>query len=314
MYHRVIRGVFMRAIAIDFETANESRASPCAVGLAWIEDGVVTRRAYSLVRPPEMRFSSRNIDIHGIRPRDVETAPDLPTLLGPLLDDLAGSTILAHNAGFDIGVLCGTFAAYRLPVPRLTYLCTKVIARCAWPGEPRYGLAALSARIGLQFQHHHAGEDAFACARIALAAAETVGTGRMSVMARTLGIRKGVAEGDMRTPCMSAGLRRDEAERRFRRPAAPPPAGRLGFTMRGSQGASYEIVGSFAGEGYGLRCSCMAGRHRLRCRHVTALLDGDIGDLLSDNLHDVEKLRAVVQALGEEAIEPPASRIRLSAA
>ncbi len=29
----------MRAIAIDFETANEQRTSPCAIGLAWIETG-----------------------------------------------------------------------------------------------------------------------------------------------------------------------------------------------------------------------------------------------------------------------------------
>ena len=58
----------MRAIAIDFETANEQRASPCAVVLAWIENGSVTRTAYRLIRPPEMRFAYGNIRVHGIRP------------------------------------------------------------------------------------------------------------------------------------------------------------------------------------------------------------------------------------------------------
>jgi len=33
----------MKVVAIDFETANEQRASPCSIGLAWIEDGDVAR-------------------------------------------------------------------------------------------------------------------------------------------------------------------------------------------------------------------------------------------------------------------------------
>ena len=31
----------MKVIALDFETANEQRSSPCSIGLAWIEDGQV---------------------------------------------------------------------------------------------------------------------------------------------------------------------------------------------------------------------------------------------------------------------------------
>ena len=34
-------------------------------------------------------------------------------------------------------------------------------------------LSALAARVGVTFRHHDAGEDAYACARIALAAART---------------------------------------------------------------------------------------------------------------------------------------------
>ena len=33
----------LKAIAIDFETANEERGSACSVGLAFIEDGKVVR-------------------------------------------------------------------------------------------------------------------------------------------------------------------------------------------------------------------------------------------------------------------------------
>jgi len=33
----------LKIIAVDFETANEQRGSACSVGLAWIENGRVTR-------------------------------------------------------------------------------------------------------------------------------------------------------------------------------------------------------------------------------------------------------------------------------
>ena len=88
------------------------------------------------------------------------------------------------------------------------------------------------------------------------------------------------------------------------RGAKAQPAGSLSFAVRGSTGSRYEIRGAFAGAGYALRCTCIAGLHRRRCRHVDSLLDGEVADLLSDNLADLEKLRAIVQALGQGAIEP----------
>ncbi|WP_375458732.1 3'-5' exonuclease [uncultured Enterovirga sp.] len=293
----------MRAVAIDFETANEQRTSPCAVGLAWIEDGRVTRRAYSLVRPPEMRFEPGNVRVHGIRPRDVEGAPELPDAIAPFMADLVGATVIAHNAAFDIAVLCGTLALYGHAVPRLTYLCTRTMARRAWPHEPRFGLAALSAKVGVTFRHHHAEEDAYACARVALAAAAQAGTSRIGEATERLGIRVGLVDGPLRSPCMSM-LQERRREIRVARRVAPSGEGRLAFTIRGSTGSHHEITGAFAGQGYALRCSCMAGRHRLRCRHVTALLDGEITDLISENHYDLEKLRAVVQAIGDAGILP----------
>lgn len=68
----------MRAIAIDFETANETRGSACAIGLAWLNNGHLVRVEHRLVRPFHMEFSSFNIAIHGIMPEDVENAPELP--------------------------------------------------------------------------------------------------------------------------------------------------------------------------------------------------------------------------------------------
>jgi DNA polymerase-3 subunit epsilon len=298
----------MRAIAIDFETANESRTSACAVGFAWIEDGAVTRRAYRLIRPPEMRFSPGNIRVHGIRPADVEHASDLPTVFAEFWDDLVDRPILAHNAAFDMGVLRGTLALFGRPIPRMRYVCTHAIARLSWPGEASYGLAAMAAKIGVCFQHHHAEEDAYACAQVALAAAGRANTSLISVLVEGLGIRPGEIEGPSYAPCLWA--RKDAPRERPARRHAP--AGRMSFAVAGSTGTRYDIAGRFNGETYTLRCSCTAGRNKIRCRHVTALLDGEVGGLLSDNLFDVEKLRVVVEAIGLEQVRPGAKRARRS--
>ena len=92
------------------------------------------------------------------------------------------------------------------------------------------------------------------------------------------------------------------------------PADDLVFQVAGRSGARYEVRGSFSKGGYRLSCGCMAGIHRRRCRHVTSLLDGEVSDLLSDNLHDLAKLGAIVQALGPDAVEPRDQTGRVAAA
>jgi hypothetical protein len=48
----------------------------------------------------------------------------------------------------------------------------------------------------------------------------------------------------------------------------------------------------------------MAGLNRRRCKHVTALLDGEVDHLVSDNLYDLAKLKVIVEAVGAHAVRP----------
>ncbi|ACL55534.1 3'-5' exonuclease [Methylobacterium nodulans] len=180
----------MRTLAIDFETANERRDSACAVGLAWIEDGRVVRREARLIRPAEMRFSPFNVRVHGIRPEDVADAPDFAAAMAPFLPEIAGALVLAHNASFDIGVLAAALAACGLPQPDYTSLCTLQLARRQWPGQERYRLPALAARLGIAFRHHDAGEDAFVCAEVALAAMREAGAPDVATLAHASGLAR----------------------------------------------------------------------------------------------------------------------------
>ncbi len=180
-------------IALDFETANASNASVCAVGLAWLDEatGLIVRRAGSLVRPPAgaNAFSPFNVRVHGIRERDVADAPEWPAVWRRIASHLAGATILAHNAAFDVGVLRAVCQAYGLPVPPGRYLCTCRLSKRLWPELNNHRLNTVCAAFGFHFKHHHAQADAEACARIYRRAIETTGCRDPECMAGYAGLR-----------------------------------------------------------------------------------------------------------------------------
>ncbi len=271
-------------IALDFETANERRDSACAVGLAWIEDGAVVRRESRLIRPPELRFSPGNIRVHGIVPADVRTQPTFPEVMAEFLPDLASGLVLAHNAGFDMGVLRASLSAYALRPPAFAYLCTLQIARRVFPAKEGCGLGKVAARLGIRFEHHDAGEDAYACAEVALAAMRRVGAPDILGLSHAIRLPVTVVpEGPDRAVPPRAG-----PGGLSERPRTGPS---LSFAVKGRRGDRYAVTLEDRATGLRLRCTCMAGRYGTTCRHVTALLDGDVTDLLSGNHDDVERLR-----------------------
>jgi len=176
-------------IAIDFETANEQRASACAVGIAVGEGGrVVYSRAW-LIRPPEMRFVPFNIGIHGIRPKDVGDAPEFIDLWPVLRKYLDGRPVVAHNAGFDISVLQSTLDVYGLESPAFEYACTVSIAKTVWPELTNHRLNTVSRHLGLELKHHDPREDAEAAAAIVASACEAVGCEKIGQLTVELGMK-----------------------------------------------------------------------------------------------------------------------------
>lgn len=281
----------MTVRALDFETANERRDSACAVGLAWIGDGRVIRRESHLIRPPEMRFSPGNMRVHGIPPSNVADAPDFATAMAPYLEDLRRGLILAHNASFDIGVLRAGLVRAGLPVPDFSYLCTVQIARRVFPAPEGCGLGKVARRLGIRFEHHDAGEDAYACAEIALAAMREREADDVHALAAALGLPITRAAGGPVVPRRSPGAITGRAMAAF--PQAPAA---LRFSMRGSTGNRYDVSLEERAGGPQLRCTCTAGRYGVRCRHVKALEVGDITDLLSDNAADILLLARMLGA------------------
>ena len=292
----------MKPIAIDFETANEERRSACAIGLAWIETGAVVRREHRLIRPKKMRFSPHNIRVHGIRPEDVCDKPEFPEVLSEFLPDISGSLILAHNAAFDIEVLCATLREYRQLFPEFGYYCTMDISRRLWPELSSVSLDSVARHFGIKFQHHDPAEDAFACAEIAIIAAKDLGVSEVIDISTKISIQPGLVRIDSYVPCSVSGISR--LARNFKsRPVLPSDSLEdvLCFSVKGSTGNIYEITARRVADQLRMTCTCQAGQNRIWCKHRTALLDGDVTNLVSDNLLDVAKLAEMSVGV---AVEP----------
>lgn len=194
-------------IAIDFETANSSRASPCSIGIAWIDDAKILRTAHRLICPRDLDFNGFNISIHGIHPEDVEDEPQFPEIWQELLQHVTGMTVLAHNASFDMSVLRATLDLYELPWPEFSYLCTVKIARETWPELPNHKLPTVSEHIGFPLKHHSSVSDAECYATIAIEASRSKGVRRIHEFPECCEITLGQMAPGWYTPCSSPNLR-----------------------------------------------------------------------------------------------------------
>ena len=160
--------------AIDFETANSSSASACSVGLVKVRDGKVVDRASWFIQPApgHDEFLEWNIKIHGITPADVVGAATWSQQLPDLVAFADGDHLVAHNAGFDLGVISKATTVAGLTVPDFNYVCSLQVARRTYHLDSyRLPVAAMAAGFE-DFAHHDALADSEACAAIMIHSAK----------------------------------------------------------------------------------------------------------------------------------------------
>jgi len=179
--------------AIDFETANRSSASACSVGLVKVRDGVVVDRASWFIRPPAPHdwFSEWNTRIHGIEEWQVADALVWADQLDDLIAFTGDDVLVAHNAGFDMGVINSACAASELTTPSYSYVCSLQVARRTYTLDS-YKLPVAAMAAGFEdFRHHDALADSEACAAIIVHAAARHGVDSVFDLAQAAKARIG---------------------------------------------------------------------------------------------------------------------------
>jgi DNA polymerase-3 subunit epsilon len=182
----------MTITSLDFETANRSRASICAAGMAVFENGTLAEAPYWLVRPPKGHgwfLPEFTEECHGLTWFDVQDAPEFSVIAPELLERLTrADLVIAHNASFDIGALRATLDHFGLACPEFDYVCTCRIAKRIWPDLPNHKLNTLAAHIGHEFHHHHAQSDAETAGRVLLAMMKHVNVTTPSELLQKAGV------------------------------------------------------------------------------------------------------------------------------
>jgi DNA polymerase-3 subunit epsilon len=151
----------------------------------------VVDRAQWLIRPPAGHdtFQPFNTKIHGITAEMVEDAPFWPDQLGVLREFIGDDVAVAHNAGFDMGVIRSACAHTVTPTPKLRYLCSVQVSRKTYDiPSHRLPLAAEAAGFG-EFTHHEALADAEACAAIIVDAARRHEADDLAALAQATSLR-----------------------------------------------------------------------------------------------------------------------------
>ena len=183
----------MDFVAIDFETANEDRGSACEIGLVRFSGGQVIDRFQSLIY--QDYFNPFNVSLHGITQKKVAKAPSFDDVWAEAENFIGGSPLLAHNAGFDISVLCRSL---ELGVFRndYTYFCSLVLSR-RMLDISYFGLPGVTEHLGIEYPMiHRADSDAEAAGKVAIALMANKSVGSLHELAELLRVNPGTLNSD----------------------------------------------------------------------------------------------------------------------
>ncbi|KJS86989.1 MAG: exonuclease [Peptococcaceae bacterium BICA1-8] len=193
----------MRAVCIDFETANSFVGSICSVGLAIIEGGCVVDTKYWLVKPHHQYsyFDPFNIRIHGIDEEAVKDAQEFDAIYDQIKPLFNNAVVVAHNAAFDMSALRHVLTLYEIEYPEVEYICTYKTALRTWDGLENYKLNTVCKYLKHSFTHHNAQEDAIACGKVLLSALAAKGSSSIEELTSLIGMRIGKLYINGYNPC-----------------------------------------------------------------------------------------------------------------
>lgn len=141
---------------IDVETTglNPDGDRVCEVGAIKIQSGKELARFETLVNPccpiPEAARSK-----HQISDEMVKESPPFSGIAAKLRPFLAGTVLVAQNAGFDLGFLNAEFIRAGMTKLTVPAVDTILLARRVRPGLSTYNLDSLAFHFGLKFNSRH---------------------------------------------------------------------------------------------------------------------------------------------------------------
>ncbi|ORV05043.1 hypothetical protein AWB93_00525 [Mycobacterium bohemicum] len=197
------------------------------IGAVKVRGGAVLGEFATLV-DPRRNIPPQIVQLTGITTAMVRDAPTIDAVLPMFLEfagldrNPAGSVLVAHNAGFDVGFLRAAAQRCDVPWPRPQVLCTVRLARRVLSREeaPSVRLAALARLFAVAAQPtHRALDDARATVEVLHALIERVGNQGVHTYADLRAYLPDVTPAQRRKRVLADGLPRRPGVYLFRGPA-----------------------------------------------------------------------------------------------
>ncbi len=179
----------MNFTALDFETANNHKTSICAVGMAIVEDGKIVKTISTLIKPIPDFYGYWNTKVHGITPDMTQDAPYFMDVWQELKQYIDGTTLVAHNAAFDVGALRSILAVNGITYPKTKYFCSHIVSKKVFNELPSHKLSIVCKHLDVPLNHHEALSDAIGAAQIIIKANERLDLTSVEALLGTLKIK-----------------------------------------------------------------------------------------------------------------------------
>ena len=142
----------MREIVLDTETTGLDPSTGdrvVEIGALELFNHMPTGRTYHQYINPERPMPAEAFAVHGLGDEFLRPQPKFAQIAQAFLDFIADSTLVIHNAAFDLKFLNAELAlAKRRPLTGVPVIDTVAIARRRFPGSPA-SLDALCRRFGV---------------------------------------------------------------------------------------------------------------------------------------------------------------------
>ncbi|NBX39626.1 MAG: exonuclease [Flavobacteriia bacterium] len=157
----------MPFVIVDVETTGGSPKQSKITEIALYKyDGTSITDSYVSLINPEQSIPDFIVRLTGITDSMVKEAPKFYEIARNIMDFCEGAVFVAHNVGFDYGMLRSEFRALGYDF-RMPHLCTVRASRYVIPGHASYSLGKITEALGIAIEgRHRAGGDALATAKL----------------------------------------------------------------------------------------------------------------------------------------------------
>ena len=155
----------MHFVIVDIETTGGNPQNSKITEIAMYKcDGVNIIDEYVTLINPETPIPPFIVNLTGITDRMVANAPVFAEV-APMIEAFSeGCIFVAHNVGFDYGMIRAEFRMIGKSFSRPN-MCTVKASRLVIPGYESYGLGKITRALGIEIKgRHRAGGDAYATA------------------------------------------------------------------------------------------------------------------------------------------------------